>query len=133
MRIKSSSPSCPSVAAHHGRRRHFRKGDIVEVLSETEIRSLLNGQGTLDNLPFMPEMFQFCGRRCRVRSRLDKVYLDGYRYMGYLADTVVLEEIRCDGSAHACCQMGCLVLWKEVWLKPAKGPRIVLPRLLPSC
>ncbi len=109
---------------------------MVEVLAEPEIRATLDDHGKLENLPFMPEMVKFCGRRCRVLSRLDKVYLDGHRRMGYLADTVLLEGIRCDGSAHAGCQMGCFTLWKEAWLKPIEGdpdppPPIALPLLDP--
>jgi len=29
-------------------------------------------------------------------------------------------ETRCDGSAHGGCQAGCLIFWKEAWLKPIK-------------
>jgi hypothetical protein len=31
--------------------------------------------------------------------------------------TVHLEGVRCDGSAHGGCQAGCLIFWKEGWLK----------------
>jgi hypothetical protein len=134
MPAKPSSPSCRSVHNPRAHRRHFRKDDVVEILSETEIRGSLDGQETLRSLPFMPEMAKFCGRRCRVLNRLDKVYLDGHRRMGYLPDVVMLEGIRCDGSAHAGCQMGCFALWKEAWLKPAQGtpdlpPPVALPLL----
>jgi hypothetical protein len=27
-------------------------------------------------------------------------------------------DTRCDGSAHGGCQAGCLIFWKEAWLKP---------------
>lgn len=101
--------------------RHFYKGDIVEVRSESEIRVTLDVQGNLEGLPFMPEMVKFCGRRCRVLGRLEKVYLDGHRFIGRLTDTVMLEEVRCDGAAHGGCQVGCIALWKERWLKAAQG------------
>ncbi len=34
-----------------------------------------------------------------------------------MASTVHLENIRCDGSAHDGCEAGCLIFWKEAWLK----------------
>jgi hypothetical protein len=100
---------------------HFCKGDVVEVRSEREIRGTLDAQGKLEGIPFMPEMVTFCGRRFRVAGRLEKVYLDGRRFIGRLADTVLLDEVRCNGAAHGGCQVGCLVLWKEAWLKRASG------------
>jgi hypothetical protein len=33
-----------------------------------------------------------------------------------MTDTVHLSDLRCDGSAHAGCQAGCLLFWKEAWL-----------------
>src|SRR6185295_16238569 len=38
-----------------------------------------------------------------------------------LPDSVHLEGLRCDGSAHAGCQAGCLLFWKEAWLKPVES------------
>ncbi len=35
-----------------------------------------------------------------------------------MASTVHLENIRCNGSAHDGCEAGCLIFWKEAWLKP---------------
>jgi hypothetical protein len=32
-------------------------------------------------------------------------------------DAVHLEELRCDGSAHGGCQAGCLLYWKEAWIR----------------
>jgi hypothetical protein len=52
---------------------------------------------------------------------VEKVFLDGRGYKARLPETVVLEEVRCDGSAHGGCQTGCFLLWKEAWLKPANG------------
>jgi hypothetical protein len=39
-----------------------------------------------------------------------------------LDDTVVLEDLRCGGEAHAGCQLGCMFLWKEAWLARVDGP-----------
>ena len=38
-------------------------GDFVEVRSKEEILATLDSSGRLDGLPFMPQMFKYCGRR----------------------------------------------------------------------
>jgi hypothetical protein len=44
-------------------------GDWVEVLSKEEILGTLDKNGRLDELPFMPQMFKYCGQRFgRARS-----------------------------------------------------------------
>lgn len=93
-------------------------GDLVEVCSAGEILSTLDAKGTLEKLPFMPEMLAFCGRQFRVSARAFKTCVDDQE-MRSLNDTVFLEEVRCDGDSHAGCDRGCLIFWKTAWLKPA--------------
>jgi hypothetical protein len=97
----------------------FRAGDFVEVRSEEEILRTLDADGKLDGLPFMPEMLGFCGQRYRVRARAHKACdtIDWQQFRR-MDSTVHLEELRCDGSAHGGCQAGCLIFWKEAWLRP---------------
>ena len=83
-----------------------------------EILATLDEKGRLDKLPFMPEMREFCGREFRVSRRAFKTCVDDSE-MRQLNDTVFLEEVRCDGSAHGGCDKACLIFWKEAWLKPA--------------
>lgn len=97
----------------------FHAGDWAEVRSKEEILQTLDANGCLDGLPFMPEMFAFCGKRLRVASRAHKTCdppngLRGRR----MREAVHLENVRCDGSAHGGCQQKCLIFWKEQWLKP---------------
>src|SRR5215510_3937117 len=96
----------------------LRVGEVVEVRSLLEILATLDGSATLDGLPFMPEMAAFCGRRFRVVKRADHV-CDTIDYTGLrrMKDAVYLTGIRCDGSEHGGCQAGCLIFWKEAWLK----------------
>lgn len=98
----------------------FRPGDIVEVRSAAEILATLDAQGSLAELPFMPEMVQYCGGRFVVQQRAEKV-CDTVHYSGSrrLADTVLLGDLRCDGSAHDGCQAECRLFWKESWLRRA--------------
>jgi hypothetical protein len=98
--------------------RNLQAGDVVEVLSAAEILTTLDSKGQTDGLPFMPEMLQYCGRRFRVyksaHKTCDFVTRTGIRR---LSDTVHLEGLRCDGSAHGGCQADCLLYWKEAWVK----------------
>ncbi|MCE9544635.1 MAG: hypothetical protein K8T25_03835 [Planctomycetia bacterium] len=96
-------------------------GDWVEVRSQAEILSTLDAEGRLEGLPFMPEMLDFCGRRFRVYKRADKTCDITSPKWGLrkMTDTVHLALLRCNGAAHGGCQAGCLLFWKEAWLKRA--------------
>jgi hypothetical protein len=95
----------------------LRRGEVVRVRSAPEILATLDENGSLDGLPFMPEMLQFCGRAFSISKRADKtcdtIEGSGLRRM---VDTVHLDDLRCDGSGHGGCQAGCLLFWKEEWL-----------------
>lgn len=95
---------------------NLRPGEMVEVRSPQEIGATLDAGGALEALPFMPEMREFCGRRFRVFRRADRTCIDGLGLVR-MKDAVFLEEVRCDGAAHAGCDRGCLVFWKEAWLR----------------
>ena len=107
------------MAGNTRRRRsaNFRRGDLVEVRSAGEILATLDADGRLDGLPFQPEGLEYCGGTFRIRNRLEKVYLDHHHYLARLKETVILDDLRCDGAAHNDCRMGCPLLWKEAWLK----------------
>jgi hypothetical protein len=96
----------------------LRVGEVVEVRGQSEILATLDERGELESLPFMPEMLQFCGRRFRV-DKLAVKLCDTISSTGMyrMRNAVHLEGVRCDGTAHGGCQAGCLVYWKEAWLK----------------
>ena len=100
-----------------------RAGDWVEVRSKEEILRTLDKNGRLDELPFMPQMFEHCGRRFPVRSSAYKTCdtVSG-RYVGRRLPDAVHLDVRCDGLAYGGCQAGCLIFWKTAWLKPVDGP-----------
>ena len=91
---------------------------MVEVRPAAEILATLDADGSLDAVPFMPEMLQHVGRRFTVSRRVEKICdtitATGSRRM---RDTVYLEDLRCDGSGHGGCQAGCRIYWKEAWLR----------------
>lgn len=109
-----------SAAAQGCARVRLVRGQIVEVRSAREIAATLDVDGKLDGLTFMPEMALFCGKRFRVDRRADITCVEGHG-LRRLQDTVFLEDVRCDGSAHDGCERRCLVFWKEAWLKPIEA------------
>ena len=90
----------------------------MRVRSASEIFSTLDASGTLEGLPFMPEMLKYCGRTLPVTRRADTTCA-GAGVVRRMRNTVHLQRIRCDGSAHDGCQAACLVFWKEAWLERA--------------
>ncbi len=118
----------------------LRPGDWVEVRSADEILHGLDTTGTLDGLPFMPEMVEFCGKRFRVFQRVVQAVVDGASLGNYSEsfvrefknnDVVLLEGLRCSGVAHGGCQRGCMVFWKEAWLRKV-GAATSQPEPLPE-
>lgn len=99
-----------------------RVGDWMEVLSKEEILRTLDHEGKLDGMPFMPEMFEFCGRKFQVYKRAHKTCDTVFPIRGRRVDRTVHLETRCNGSAHGGCDAGCLIFWKEAWLKPCAPP-----------
>jgi hypothetical protein len=110
----------------------LRAGDLVEVRGPEEIIATLDRDARLDALLFMPEMFQYCGKRYRVFKRADKT-CDTISGTGTrrLFNTVHLEGLRCDGQAHDGCQAFCLLFWKEAWLRRVSSPSDALPTRTP--
>lgn len=96
----------------------LKAGAFVEVLTKEEILKTLDDNGQLDGMPFMPEMFAFCGKRLKVFKRAHKTCDTVFPVRGRRVKRAVHLETRCDGLAHGGCQAGCLLFWKEAWLKP---------------
>jgi hypothetical protein len=98
----------------------FRRGDTAMVRSVEEISATLDADAKLQGLLFMPEMVRYCGQSFRVYRRADMTCVEGLG-MRSMRNTVFLDGVRCDGSAHGGCQRGCLLFWNEAWLKPAES------------
>jgi hypothetical protein len=98
----------------------MKSGDLVELREPSEILATLDPQGSLQGLPFMPEMLDFFGQcftvKARVERACDTITPQGVRRM---PGTVVLDGPRCSGSGHGGCGARCLLYWKEDWLRPA--------------
>lgn len=110
----------------------FLAGDWVEVRPLHEIQRTLDASDSLDQLPFMPEMIEFCGRRFRVARCINQVCLDGGLLCAHRGESsvrafqkarvVTLEGLRCSGHSHGSCQKGCMLFWKVSWLKRCQPP-----------
>lgn len=100
-----------------GQHRRFEKGEVVEVLPWHELIRTLDDKGTLDGLPFMPEMLPYCGKKLTVTKRLERTCEDVQGSMRRIRNVVFLDDLRCDGSGHGGCQKGCCILWKDAWFR----------------
>jgi len=95
-------------------------GDFVEVKSMPEILATLDRDGSLDKLPFMPEMAEYCGKRFRVSRRITKICTSGTGYSERVFrgnDVVFLDGLRCSGADHDGCQKACMIFWRQAWLR----------------
>lgn len=102
----------------------LKPGDFVEVRSPAEILDTLDENGTLDGMPFMPEMIAFCNRRFLVLRRLEKTCYDASPMevrQFKNNDVVYLQGIFCSGGTHNGCQKACRIFWKEAWLRKVDG------------
>jgi hypothetical protein len=95
----------------------LKAGEWVEVRSREEILGTLDEKGWLEGLPFMPEMLQYCGQKLQVYKRADKTCDTVVPWSIRRMENSVHLETRCDGSGHGACEAGCLIFWKEAWLK----------------
>ena len=100
----------------------LRAGDWVEVRSKEEILRTLDKNGRLEGMPFMPQMFEHCGKRLQVYKRAHKTCDTVNPTAERRVTEAVHLDTRCDGKAYGGCQASCLIFWKEAWLKPV-APR----------
>jgi len=101
----------------------YRVAELVEVRSAVEILATLDAEGSVQAMPLMPEMLQYCGRQFRVMKSAHKSCdtISTYRNRS-LPDSYHLEGLRCDGRAHGDCDAACLLVWKSAWLKRVSEP-----------
>jgi hypothetical protein len=98
----------------------MKVGQLVEVRSRLEILATLDDRGQLDGMPFMPEMFAFCGQRHRIYRSAHKTCDTVFPVRSRKLSNVVHLETRCSGAAHGGCEAACLLFWNTAWLKPVE-------------
>jgi hypothetical protein len=106
-------------ASDSNRRLNLKAGEWIEVRSREEILAILDAHACFENAPFMAEMFQYCGRKFQVSKRADKTCDPAHEPWSIrrVKNCVHLQDLRCDGQEHGGCEAGCLIFWKEAWLK----------------
>jgi len=96
----------------------LRVGDWVEIKSKEEILATLDKNGRLKELPFMPQMFEYCGQKFQVYKRAHKTCDTVYPIRGRRLSDAIHLDLRCNGAAYGGCQAACLIFWKTAWIKP---------------
>jgi hypothetical protein len=121
--VTVTQPSAPRAAViGTNTSLNLRAGEWVRVRTLEEIAATLDENASLDGLPFMPEMVQYCGRRFRVYKSAHKTCDTINHYaIRRMNDAVHLDGLRCDGQGHDGCQAGCLIFWKDRWLERVPG------------
>ncbi len=90
----------------------------VEARTTQEVLHALDRNSRMDGVPFMLQMFEYCGQRFRGLGSAHKTYDPAFTGGGRrLGNAAVHLSLRCDGKAYDACQAGCLIFWKEAWLK----------------
>ena len=98
---------------------NLRRGETIQVKSIEDIVATTNERAKNRGLYFAPDMGLLCGGKAQVRSRLEKIIVDGTGEMRQLHNTVYLEESMC-GCAHVAfggCPRGEFAYWREIWLR----------------
>jgi hypothetical protein len=95
---------------------NLQPGEWIEVKSRDEILQTLDVHAKNRGLRFVPEMFDFCGRRFRVLKRVEKICIENTPDVRRIRNTVLLEGGLCNGGGIGC-DRACFHFWREVWLR----------------
>ncbi len=100
----------------------LQPGELVEVKSPQQISLMLDQRGRNRGLEFTATMLPFCGKRYRVKNRVDKMILETTGEMREIRNTVILEGATCDGhTILGGCSRHVYHLWREAWLRRVEG------------
>jgi hypothetical protein len=103
------------------KRLDVRPGDLVQVLSPTEIAATLDERGHNRGLSFDREMLPYCGRTFRVRDRVQRIVDDKTgRMLTIPKDCLILDGVVCSGERTAgswFCPRQIYPFWREAWLR----------------
>jgi hypothetical protein len=95
---------------------NLQPGEWVEVKSRDEILSTLDENAKHRGLRFVPEMYDFCGRRFQIFKRVEKICMENTPDVRRITNTVLLEGGICQGGGIGC-DRACFHFWREVWLR----------------
>ena len=106
----------------------LQPGEIVEIKTKEEIFATLDDEDKTRGLRFDSEMLRYCGRRAKVRRRIENIIDEKTgRMLRIKRDTVILEGVLCTGDYHRSCPRGIYPYWREVWLRRVDTAEPVSP------
>lgn len=110
--IKGQLKTTPSESLN------LQPGEIVEVKSYDEIVKTLDEKGRNRGLTFYFEMKKHCGKKFKVRNRLDRMINEVTSEMMEVKNTVILEGLICDyEDPFWGCARQRFKIWREIGLK----------------
>lgn len=95
----------------------LQPGELVEVRPIEEILATLDGSRRHKGLLWMTGMRKYCGRQYRVYRRVQRITLESNGELRNMKNTVLLENVMCDGTEFGGCDRSCFHFWREAWLK----------------
>jgi hypothetical protein len=111
--IRSSLP--PRAGQQSQEVLNLQPGELIEVKSERDILATLDANGRCKGLLWMPSMARLCGKRYRVRKRVERIMLESSGEIRKIRNTVLLEGATCENLYG--CDRSCFHFWREVWLR----------------
>jgi hypothetical protein len=104
----------------------LQRGEKVRVKTIVEIQRTLDVNGKYHGLTFTTAQSQYCGGIYKVQRRLEKVFDERRWKLSKIKDTVLLENVVCNGVGGIHrewdgCDRQCLLWWKEAWLEKVDG------------
>lgn len=104
---------------------NLQAGEWVQVKSPEEIRRTLGPNGKNRGLWFDREMMVFCGKRFRVRRRVNQIIDEtNGRLVRMKNECIVLEGVVCSGERSLTrwfCTRAIYSYWRESWLRRVDG------------
>jgi len=96
---------------------NLQPGEWVQVKTKEEIEETLDLQGRNRGLQFNKDMIEYCGEIYRVLKRLEMMVHEPSQKLIRMKDTVILENIICEGCRRGMCPRESYFFWREIWLK----------------
>jgi hypothetical protein len=111
-----------------GEQLDLQPGEWVEVRPEEEIARTLDANGKHRGLTFTYEMAQYCGKRFRVRRRVNRLIDEATgRMVDIKRDCIELEGLYCTGNRAIYlwfCRRDHFPYWREAWLRRVDPPAV---------
>jgi hypothetical protein len=128
-RLLRRVPEMPKVAGSEridGERLDLEVGELVEVRSLDEVGRTLNDQSRHRGLTWTQELTPRCGKRFRVRARVERLIdRETGRMIELKNDCIALDGVVCSGDRTPgawFCPADHYTLWREAWLRRVETP-----------